>query len=57
MKKQEELYKVDYNKMLLDAVKMIKEHCSKKQTCIRECQFYDNENGCLLNDYPEYWEV
>lgn len=51
-----ELYTVDHNKMLLNAVKTIKEHCLKKQTCF-DCQFYDAIEGCIVDSIPQEWKV
>ena len=56
MTEQKPLYSIDREKGLVEAVRLIKEHCSKKQTCL-DCQFYDHKEGCIIYDYPEYWEV
>ena len=50
------LYTVDHARALLNAVREIKEHCSKMKDC-PECQFYDNDEGCILNDIPVDWRV
>ena len=52
----EPLYTIDHAKALLNAVREIKEHCTKFEDCI-ECQFYDDNEGCILDECPKYWEV
>lgn len=55
-----ETYTVDHNKMLLDAAKMLKEHCTKQNgCCFNGCVFHGDGGGCHINvdAEPEYWEV
>lgn len=47
MREQKPLYSIDHDKELLEAVKLIKEHCSKNKDCFK----------CIICNYPEYWEV
>lgn len=56
MSDQKQLYSIDHGKSLLEAVELIKEHCTKIKEC-PECPFWDDENGCIIDGYPEYWEV
>ena len=57
MTEQKPLYSIDREKGLVEAARLIKEHCSKKQSCFN-CHFYNSKEGCILyRNTPEYWEV
>lgn len=47
----------NHNEYLINAAKALKEHCSKIRNCPEKCQFYDDQHGCIIYDYPEWWEV
>lgn len=45
------------DEVLKAAAILLKEHCSKKQTCFN-CHFYNSKEGCILyRNTPEHWEV
>lgn len=59
----DELYTVDHDRALINAAKMIRENCIKKQVC-ETCAFYAHRKPpfeCVISDgsmfTPHEWEV